>query len=325
MAIARKTLISLSDTPYYHCVSRCVRKAFLCGDAYEHRREWVESRLLKLAKIYCIDIAAYAVMSNHYHVVLYVDVAEQKSLSFDEVIGRWYKLCKGNVLADRYRRGESMTKAEYDKLLECVEEWRERLGSISWFMRMMNEFIAREANKEDKCTGRFWEGRFKCQALLDEKALAACMAYVDLNPVRAKMAKVPERSAYTSVKKRAAKARTVDKPNYVKHQVKGLLPLVGNPRLDMPKGLPFHLTDYLNLVDVTGRAIRSDKRGYIDASESPMLQRLGLTEEQWFTLCKGFENNTSRFAGSVERIKTITAHFHIKRIHQRQHNQFLFG
>ena len=65
MAIPRKTLISLSDTPYYHCVSRCVRKAFLCGDTYEHRRAWVEERLLKLAKVYCIDIAAYAVMSNH--------------------------------------------------------------------------------------------------------------------------------------------------------------------------------------------------------------------------------------------------------------------
>jgi len=147
MAIARKNLISLADTPYYHCVSRCVRKAFLCGDAYEHRREWVETRLLSLAKIYCIDIAAYAVMSNHYHVVLFVDIEQQKNLSFDEVIERWYRLCKGNALADRYKRSESLTKAEYNKLVECVEQWRERLGSISWFMRMLNEYIAREANK----------------------------------------------------------------------------------------------------------------------------------------------------------------------------------
>lgn len=142
---------------------------------------------------------------------------------------------------------------------------------ISWYMRCLNESIARQANEEDGCTGRFWEGRFKSQALLDEKALAACLAYVDLNPVRAGMAKTPEESDYTSVKERVAKALSNDRKVL---QPKHLLPFVGNPRQQMPKGLPFRLKDYLELIDWTGRVLREDKRGAIPAHLPPLLERL---------------------------------------------------
>ena len=96
MTTARKQLISLIDTPYYHCISRCVRRAFLCGEdkytgqSFEHRRGWVEDKLLKLGEVFAIDICAYAVMSNHTHMVLHVDVEQANLWTMDEVITRWH-------------------------------------------------------------------------------------------------------------------------------------------------------------------------------------------------------------------------------------------
>ena len=240
MAIARKRQVSLIDTKYYHCISRCVRRAFLCGEdsftgqSYEHRRGWVEDKLLALAKVFCIDVCAYAVMSNHTHLVLYVDDKKAKRLNDKAIILRWHKLCKGTLLTKKYLQGEKLSKSELIFFNQTVEQYRERLSSISWFMRLLNEDIARRANKEDNCTGRFWEGRFKSQALLDEAALAACMAYVDLNPIRAKIANTPEESIHTSVQKRIESATTGKQP-------KKLLRFAGMPRQRMPKGLPFEL------------------------------------------------------------------------------------
>lgn len=297
MAVARKRQISLVDTKYYHCISRCVRRAFLCGEdrftgkSYAHRRGWVEEKLLMLAKVFCIDVCAYAVMSNHTHLVLYVDDKKVNRLNDKAIVIRWHKLCKGTLLTQKYIQGEKLSKAERIFFNQTVKQYRERLSSISWFMRLLNEDIARRANKEDKCTGRFWEGRFKSQALLDEAALAACMAYVDLNPIRAKMAKTPEESDHTSVQKRIDSA-TISK------QPKQLLRFAGMPRQIMPKGLPFELKSYLDLVDLTGRIMQEDKRGCIDNNHLPILERLNISPENWLKLTTQF---TRVFHGAVGR------------------------
>jgi REP element-mobilizing transposase RayT len=306
MATARTKHISLEATPYYHCVSRCVRKAFLCGydqtsDCdFEHRRGWLEDKLLELQQYFCIDICAYAVMSNHYHVVLHVDKGEALGLSEKEVVVRWHGMFQGTLLTQQFAQGKALGKAEYKAVQYKIKEWRKRLMDISWFIRCANEWIARQANHEDNCTGRFWEGRFKSQALLDEKALAACMVYVDLNPLRAKMSTTPEASEYTSIKKRALQAKKSVKktlnPNYTRNQVSDLMPFAGNPKKDIPKGLPFKLRDYIELLDWTGRQARKDKGGSISESLPPILSRLNIPADNWMVASCYFE---SRFKGLV--------------------------
>ncbi|PCI11522.1 MAG: transposase, partial [Thiotrichales bacterium] len=156
----RKAQVSLASTPYYHCVSRCVRRAFLCGKdsassrSFEHRRKWVEDRLHELAGIFAIDLCGYAVMSNHYHVILHIDQTLASEWTAQEVIEQWHQLFTGNLLSQRYQLGERLSAAESTALSECVEEWRARLMDISWFMRVLNEGIARQANAEDECSGR---------------------------------------------------------------------------------------------------------------------------------------------------------------------------
>jgi REP element-mobilizing transposase RayT len=306
----RKALISLDDTTYYHCMSRCVRRAFLCGDdpltgqSYGHRRQWILDKLIELTGCFAIDCCGYALMSNHYHLVLFVDRDTAKAWTQDEVIERWQMLFKGSVLVGRYRSGQKLSRAEQEALNLQVSLWRERLMDISWFMRCLNESVARRANQEDQCSGRFWEGRFKSQALLDEKALAACLVYVDLNPVRANMAETPESSDYTSIADRFASARGSEQSQESdKPQPAHLLPFVGNPRHDMPKGLSFNLTDYLELVDWTGRIIREGKPGYIPQDLPPILDRLQFDPQHWCYLAKHFESPFKGLVGAAYALK----------------------
>jgi hypothetical protein len=287
-----------------------VRRAFLCGEDrhsgrnFEHRRQWIEDRLLVLASIFAIDIAAYAVMSNHYHVVLHVDREQGLAWSDAEVIERWHRLFKGSLLSQRFIRGEILEQVEKQALAEETAEWRQRLISISWFMRCLNEPIAREANREDNVTGRFWEGRYTSQALLDEKALAACMVYVDLNPIRARMATTPEDSVHTSVHRRITKARHTQWPNQIEQQPELLLPFAGYPRANMPAGLPFRLTDYLDLVDWSGRILRDDKKGAVPEELPAILQRLQMDARHWCYLNRHFEHPFKHLVGAAHHVRS---------------------
>ncbi len=265
-----------------------MRRAYLCGEdslscrSYELRRGWIADKIKALSSVFAIDIAAYSVMNNHYHIVLRVDQEGAELWSTLEVINRWGELFKYPVIISRFLKGECTTKAEIEVVDKLVTQWRGRLGDISWFMRILNEHIARESNKEDGVTGRFWEGRFKSQALFDEQALIACMAYVDLNPVRAGITKTPETSDYTSIQERIQSIMSKISCD--------LLPFENTAKADQKnKAIPFELNEYIALVDWSGRAILHNKRGSIPANTPPILSRLGINERDWINHIHYFE------------------------------------
>ena len=308
MTRARYSQVSLDSTSYYHCICRCVRRAFLCGQDhysgqdYEHRRQWVVDRLAVLGEVFAIDLCAYAVMSNHYHVVLRINQKKALSWSDQEVAERWMQLFNGPLIVKRWLKGETEA-AENLKAEEIVQTWRERLYDLGWFMKCLNEYLARKANEEDCCKGRFWESRYKCQALLDEKAVLQCMVYVDLNPVRAAMEETPEESDYTSIQQRSEAISQGDGDN---KQRPALLPMVhaSNAEVEDDETVcRFRLMDYLELVDSTGRAVRDDKRGAISAHAAGVLDRLGIDERAWLAHMRPKQQRQPIALGALDKLK----------------------
>ena len=342
--LARGEYLDPNEVQVFHAVQRCVRRAFLCGrdsvtgQSFEHRRQWIRERMEFLASVFGIDCCTYTVLSNHLHVVLRSRPDVVATWSDDDVARRWLKLFPKRRLEDG-----SPAEATDEELklvtgsAERLAEVRRRLSDVSWWMRATAENIARRANREDQCSGRFWEGRFKAQVLLDEASLLACAAYVDLNPVRAALAKSPEDSEYTGakdriddLKERDGGERQAGKPHVRTHAWERsrrrrksgwLSPLEINEQSD-PTGpdasscgrraslkgfLSMSLSKYLELLDWTGRQIRSDKRGAIPADLAPVLERLGLDLVGWCDLVKKFGKLFKRAAGSAESLSSEAA------------------
>lgn len=351
----RRDVLADGEIQVVHCINRCVRRAYLCGQDpltgtdYEHRRELIRQRLEFLAGVMGIEVLGYAVMSNHFHCVLRSRHDIVATWSDDEVAQKWWLLCP-------VRKNKDGTPAEPSDLeLNSIrndkaglKDKRVRLSSISWFMRFLSERIAKEANKQDECSGRFWEGRFKSQVLLDEAAILACLQYVDLNPVRAKIAATPEASDFTSVQDRivdlkraqeqssisrvqgAVKSKTLvdgdDIPTKDRRQFDAamehgeragwLSPIPLEPgrqavrakktaRRASNKGcLSMGLGDYLQLLDWTGRQVRTDKRGAMPENLQPLFERLGVSAELWVDCVVNFRR---WFRSSVGRPKSMEA------------------
>ena len=275
---------------YYHVCSRCVRRAFLCGTDsnggnYDHRRQWLEDRILQLSKIFAIDLCGYAVLSNHYHTVLKMDPDRVNSWSDHAVVDKWIQLspCKqSHPDAIALSKNRKIAMLQDPARLSVL---RERLGSLSWFMRFINEPLARLSNKEDRCKGRFWEGRFQSQRLLDENAILGAMVYVDLNPVRAGMTNDVVKADHTSLAKRTKESNPDE---LVKPVNKGSGPL------------PFDLSlaDYIRLAEWTVVAQQSIRP--VNPSDIAVFS---ITNEHWLGLYLPRPNRWQRAIGSVQSLK----------------------
>ncbi len=304
MTIARASLIPPGSPGTYHCVQRCVRRAFLCGvdrysgQSFEHRKDWIEQRLRLLAECFAIAIHAYAVMSNHLHLVVQIDPATVDGWSDEAVAARWVRLFppREDSAAARLAKQQGLLNQP-----EQLHRLRSRLADLSWLMKCLAEPIARAANGEDGCKGRFWEGRFKAQVLCDERALLAAMAYVDLNPIRAGLAIRLDRSLHTSVKARLEAADEA--------QLAGRLqPIVGA----IATCLPLKLGEYLALVEWTGKQVRPDKRGVIPKQAPSVLQRFESRPDRWAVRVKAIGSGYWRIVGEAQDLIAWA-----ERLHQR--------
>jgi len=345
--IRRRFLLDPAEIGVYHCINRCVRRAYLCGQDpvsgkdFEHRRQWIQHRLQFLAGQFGVDVLGFAVMSNHVHVVLRNRPDVVQGWSDLEVARRWWNVFPKR--RDREGNAKEPTDIELQMIMidpDQMTEIRQRLSSVSWFMRCLAERIARMSNAEDACRGSFWEGRYKCVPLLDEAALAACLAYVDLNPIRAQIAETPETSRFTSVferiqalgqEARDEAAAIEPEPSDPKCEPEKRLAApkteIGDPAGGAAWLSPFELSEtaptdpvpadrasnkgclamsfaqYLQLLDWTGRQLRADKRGSIPADLAPILERLQVSDEGWMQLMCRFTRLFRRAAGRPQSLQ----------------------
>jgi len=347
MTMPRSKYVQEGQEGVFHCFSRCVRRAYLygfdkvTGRDFSHRKAWFVDRLRFLSGIFAIEVCAFAVMDDHHHTVLHVQPDIVDTWSDREVAIRWLTLYP--------KQKKAPTEMQILSLTNCpdrIAELRKRLCSLSWFMARLNEHIARAANKEDDVKGRFWESRFKCQALVDCAAVAAAMVYVDLNVIRAGIAATPEDSDFTSIQERI---RSWQNENMIQGSVPAdsssnlpssslegerLLPEAANHIFgsfpgELPQGsissagwlcpiqsdfqrrgiLPMTAAEYFDLVDKSGRILRSGKHGAIDPNLAPILVRIGANPQAWtdtishfgtrFRLAAGLISNLRRYADQL--------------------------
>jgi REP element-mobilizing transposase RayT len=332
MTMARAHLVNLEVTRWYHCITRCVRRAFLLSEGPLDRKQWIENRLRELSEIFAISVGGFSVMDNHLHVLVRLDPEVTSGWSDEDVVRRWGRLFPPR---DRFRRPLPVTKEWLEWRLQdakWVAAIRARLQSLSWFMKCLKEPLSRMANQQDNVRGAFFEQRFKSVAVLDEEALLATCAYIDLNPVAAGIAEVPEESPHTSVTTRVehmkAQGRTGDLKAAEQGSVAGsaasagleetiwLCPIEDRRRLDSSrKGMleGFSLGSYLLVVDYTGRLFREGKAA-LSAELFGILHRIGISLEDWqarLERLRGGRLLGRFFAGSRAPLREVAARLRV--------------
>ncbi len=295
MTRAHSSILSSCQPGFYHCVTRCVRRSWLCGvDPLAGvddgaRKAMLEARIMELGSIFALGIYSFAVMSNQVHVVLSVEPDAASQWGKEAVVDRWLRLFPA-------RQGDTRERELMLKSAIAIETRRQRLTDISWFMRCLDEHAARRANAEG-VKRRFYEGRFKCQRLEDEQALLAAMVFVDLNPVRAGVASNVEGSDHTSVQRRTHELRSApERANSMLMPIAGF----GVPSARKIAGrLAMNNRQYIELVEYTGRLIKKGKRGKNSETVPPALRRLGLNGAAWSQQVKGIGGGHCRVVASA--------------------------
>lgn len=312
MTVPRREIFDPGEVGVYHCMARCVRRAFLCGEdlasgrSFEHRREWTRGRLRFLCELFAIDLKAYAVMGNHLHTVLRNRPDIAASWSAEEVARRWrrlFPLRRENGSPAEPTQAEILAIATNPTL---ANRYRARLSNISWFQRCLCEYIARRANKEDECTGRFWEGRFKSQRVHGECGAIACMVYVDLNPIRSKSATSLETSDFTSIQDRI-RAKRLGKPH------------TATPRLQVIESCTngaLSTDEYILLVRETARILSQEApTATVGSTVRGLLNRFQIKHESWLHTISCLTTDFKRVVGPQPSLEAFASKIGKKWVH----------
>lgn len=345
--LARAEVFDPNEVAVLHVMARVTRRCFLLGfdsvsgKNFDHRKIWIEDQLRLLAANFGIDLLAFAIMSNHFHLILRSRPDVVATWDDSEVARRWLTLCpirrKEDGSAEEPNEFElNSIRNDPDKLKEI----RTRLSHVSWWMRLLCQNIGTRANREDEEVGKFFQGRYKAVRILDEATLLACAAYVDLNPIRAAIAETLEESDYTSVQRRiqamtsneTMNASTVDRSNTTdsfmapltideQNDPIGPCASTAGTRCSKKGFLTICLPDYLELLDATARIVRADKSGSTPPDIAPIFERLNLDVGYWKLLAKDFGRLFSSVAGTPKGIYEMRSlkskrRFYLKRVKQ---------
>jgi len=342
MTVARSQLIHPDISLWYHCISGCVRGAFLFSEGSEYQRKrWIEERLRYLAEVFTVSVGSYAILDSHMHLVLGLEPERLAQLSDNEVLDRWYMLFPPKGSNRKELSGEKLQERRDQDLadIDLMNELRRRIGSISWFHKQLKEPLSKMINKEEGRRGTFFEGRFKSIAVADRDALVTTCVYVDLNVVAAGLADSPEASDFTAIKARIDHVRALGRlddlaaaqQNSVAAATLGeglntglwLAPIeepsavsgsgdsmggAANPEqrkcvLDMPLGT------YVWLVEYSGRIVRNGKASISDELAG-IFERLGTSAELWQERLRSLTTNRLLgrfFASTQERLDQLAA------------------
>lgn len=316
---SRRKLLGRARKSVFHCSTRCVRRAYLCGKDpqtgkdHSHRRGWIINREEQLAKLFTIEVEFRAEMSNHLHAVLRTRPEIAKRLPPRDVARRWLTITKlAKCMSDDMPEPDEKKIDELVKDKKRIAELRRRLSSVSWFMGILLENIARRANREDGATGRFWEARFRCRECADVSGILLCAIYVDLNPIRAGEADSPETARYTSAYQRI-EAQTQRKN--ARNRADGwMAELTLRPERKADESLayssrtgrrasdlgilPMSLEDYLKLLRWTARLLRSGQRSTIPKNLEAILERMDVSHEAWLETVDNYETTFCHVVGS---------------------------
>jgi hypothetical protein len=337
--LARAEVFSPDEVAIVHVMNRVVRRCFLLGDDsitgknYDHRKVWIEDLFEHFAACFGIDLLCFAILSNHFHLVLRSRPDVVESWDDEQVARRWMLLCPTRKRKDG--TPEEPSRLEIKAIMHDaarVAEIRRRLSDISWWMRLLCQRIGTRANREDGESGKFWQSRFQAVRILDDEALLACAAYVDLNPIRAAMSETLEASDFTSAQRRIESLhRTVTadaflSPILLTELMSSELRPPANGRRCSDHGfLPITLVDYLELLDWTARQAVTGKAGATPAEVPPILDRLSIDAARWCELVSNFGDLFYHVAGKPRTVDDHRTSVSRRRFHLRAAARKLFS